>query len=66
MDKELNMKHLQGNYSALKFIPTRSVIQVIVEIPIEMGDKVYSVLGFPNPKAEIPVLISVYDSEDGQ
>lgn len=46
-----------GSYSDLKVVKTRSVVQVIIEIPLERGDEVTGLLGLPQPNAEIPVAI---------
>lgn len=46
-----------GSYSDLKVVKTRSVVQVIIEIPLERGAEVTGLLGLPQPNAEIPVAI---------
>lgn len=50
-----------GSYSNLIVVKTRSVVQVVIEIPIERGGEVTALLGFPNPSAEVPVLVSRWD-----
>lgn len=47
------MTAFQGTYSDLKFIKTRKVAQVWIEIPIEMADAVIAALGAPNPSSEV-------------
>lgn len=49
---------IQGNYSDLKFIKTRSVVQIIIEVPIEQGEAVVKAFGCPQPGSEIPVAIA--------
>ena len=49
---------IAGNYSDLKFIKTRSVAQVIVEIPIEQADAFLKMFGAPQPGKEIPVALA--------
>jgi hypothetical protein len=48
----------QGYYSDLKFIKTRSVAQVVIEIPIESGDAFVQAFGTPNPASEVLVAIA--------
>lgn len=47
-----------GTFSDLKLIKTRSVIQVVIECPIEGWQQLTKVLGFPIPGTEIPVAIA--------
>jgi len=47
-----------GTFSDLKLIKTRSVIQVVIECPIEGWQQLTRVLGFPIPGTEIPVAIA--------
>ena len=51
------MDGILGSYSNFKIVPTRSVVQVIIEVPIERGGEVTDLLGFPRPGAEMPVYI---------
>jgi hypothetical protein len=46
-----------GTYADLKTIKTRSVVQVVIEVPIEMGEHVVRVFGFPQPGREVPVVV---------
>ena len=43
---------LHGTYADFKLVKTRSVVQVIIEIPIERSDEVHDVLGLPHPSEE--------------
>ena len=52
---------IQGRYADLKFIRTRSVCQIVIEVPIEDGGKVMDALGPPLPSAEVPVAIARLD-----
>lgn len=47
-----------GSYSNMIVVKTRSVVQVVIEVPIERGGEITSLLGFPNPAAEVPVVIA--------
>ena len=49
---------IQGNYSDLKTVKTRSVAQMIIEVPIEQGEEIVRIFGFPRPGQEIPVAIA--------
>lgn len=44
---------LVGSYHKFNTVPSRSVVQVIIEFPIESAVDVVEVLGIPNP-AEPP------------
>ena len=47
-----------GTFADFKTVKTRSVVQVIVEVPIERGKQVVEAFGFPRPGAEVPVAIT--------
>jgi hypothetical protein len=49
---------ISGTYADLKFIKTRSVAQVVVEIPIEAADAFLKLFGAPQPGQEVPVAIA--------
>lgn len=44
---------LAATYSDLKFIRTRKVCQLVLEIPIEQAGQVVDLLGAPNPAEEV-------------
>jgi hypothetical protein len=50
-----------GVYSDLKIIKTRSVVQIVVEVPLERGKEVTDLFGLPQPNAEIPVVVARMD-----
>lgn len=50
-----------GNYSDFKLVKTRSVVQLVIEVPIEHGEKVMAAFGLPQPGAEIPVAVARLD-----
>jgi hypothetical protein len=52
-----------GAYSDFKLVKTRSVVQMIVEIPIEYGEKVTRMFGLPQPGAEVPVVVARLDAQ---
>jgi hypothetical protein len=52
-----------GTYADLKIIKTRSVVQIVVEVPLERGKEVTDLLGLPQPNAEIPVVLARMDAE---
>lgn len=47
-----------GTFSDLKSVKTRSVVQLIVEVPIERASQVVAAFGFPQPGGEIPVVVA--------
>ena len=51
----------QGFYSDLRFIKTRSVAAITIEIPIEQASAFVAAFGAPTPGAEIPVAIARID-----
>lgn len=50
-----------GNFSDFKIVKTRSVAQVVVEIPLERGKQFIAAFGVPQPGSEIPVAIALLD-----
>ena len=59
------MEHaaIQGTFADLKSVKTRSVVQMVVEIPIEQAEQVIKAFGFPQPGAEIAVAVARLDPE---
>jgi len=49
---------LPGTFADLKTVKTRSVVQMIVEFPIERGADVVAMFGFPQPGQEVPVAVA--------
>lgn len=49
---------MTGNYADFKLVKTRSVVQMIIEIPIERGGEVTRMFGLPQPGEEIPVAVA--------
>ena len=47
------MSAIAGTYSDLKFIKSRSVAQVVVEVPIERAADVVALFGTPQPGGEV-------------
>lgn len=47
-----------GTFADFKTVKTRSVVQLIVEVPIERGKQVVEAFGFPQPGAEVPVAVT--------
>ena len=54
---------IQGVFSDLKNIKTRSCVQIVIEVPIEQAGMVIDALGWPQPGAEIPVAIARLNDE---
>lgn len=49
---------ISGTYSDLKLVKTRSVVQIVVEVPIEQAEAVVRAFGIPQPGKEIPVALA--------
>lgn len=47
-----------GTYSDLRFIKSRKVAQVVIELPIEQANRFLQAFGAPNPTAECWVAIA--------
>lgn len=54
----MNNAIASGSYADMKIVKTRSVMQVVVEIPIEQANSFIEMFGVPVPGAEIPVAIA--------
>ena len=54
---------IQATYYDLKFIKTRKVAQITLEVPIEQGDAVVQMFGTPKPDKEMWVAIARLDKE---
>ena len=52
----------EATYSDFRLVKGRKVVQFVFEVPIELADKAYSVLGgMPNPAAEVWVGVARLD-----
>lgn len=49
---------IQGTFADFKLIKGRSVLQIVVEVPIEYGEAVIKAFGVPQPGHEIPVAVA--------
>lgn len=49
---------LPGTFADLRTVKTRSVVQMIIEFPIERGADVVAMFGFPQPGQEVPVAVA--------
>lgn len=49
---------IQGNYADFKLVKTRSVCQLVIEVPIERAEQAIKAFGIPQPGAEIPVAVA--------
>lgn len=54
---------IAGTFSDLKTVKTRSVVQMIIEVPIERGAEIIAAFGFPRPGDEVPVAVARLDPE---
>jgi hypothetical protein len=52
---------IQGTFADLKTVKTRSVVQMVIEVPIEQGAQIVSAFGFPRPGEEVPVAVARLD-----
>lgn len=55
----------RGSYSDLKVVKSRSVVQVVVEIPIEQSASFVAAFGMPQPGAEVPVALALLKASPG-
>lgn len=49
---------ISGDYVDLKFIKTRKVCQMVIEVPIELGPQIVTAFGTPQPDSNVPVAIA--------
>ena len=49
---------IQGTFADLKTVKTRSVVQLVIEVPIEEGERVIQAFGFPQPGREAHVAVA--------
>jgi hypothetical protein len=49
---------ITGNYADFKLVKTRSVAQIVIEVPIEQAQEALSLFGIPQPASEIPVAVA--------
>lgn len=47
------MTAILGTYSDFKLVKTRSVVQVVIEVPLERAHEVTELFGLPQPGAEV-------------
>ena len=52
----------QGDYVEIRFIKTRKVAQIWVEIPIEAATAFVAAFGAPNPATTVPVALARLDT----
>jgi hypothetical protein len=56
---------ISGSFADYRLVKSRSVLQVIVEIPIEQQGAAFAALGYPLPGTEIPVAVARLNSPAG-
>lgn len=49
---------ITGTFADLKSVKTRSVVQLIIEAPIEQAEQIVAILGYPQPGKEVPVAVA--------
>jgi hypothetical protein len=54
---------IQGDYVDLRFVKSRKVAQVILEIPIETAARFVEAFGTPNPATGVPVALARLNTE---
>lgn len=55
---------INGTFADLKSVKTRSVVQLIVEVPIEQASQVVAVFGYPQPGNEIAVTVVRFNPDE--
>ncbi len=53
---------VQGTYADFKIVRTRSVIQMVIEVPVEHWKPLVDAFGMPQPGEEIPVAVARLDT----
>lgn len=56
---------ITGDYVGLRFVATRKVCQIVLEIPLEAGASFVAAFGTPNPAEGVPVAIARLDPNAG-
>jgi hypothetical protein len=54
---------IAGSYSDFKLVKTRSVAQIVIEVPIEQAEAFLKAFGVPQPGAEKPVALALMNTE---
>ena len=54
---------ISGNFADIKLVKTRSVVQMVIEIPIERAKDVTDAFGWPQPGSEIHVAVARLKTE---
>src|ERR1019366_715702 len=49
---------IDGDFADVRSVKTRSVIQMIIEIPIERGEELIRMFGFPQPGKPVRVAVA--------
>jgi len=49
---------IEGTFADIKSVRTRSVVQMVIEVPIEHAAEIVSAFGFPQPGEEIHVVVA--------
>lgn len=49
---------IQGTFADLKTVKTRGMVQLVIEVPIEHGERVVRAFGFPQPGNEVHVAVA--------
>ena len=57
----MNAAAISGDYTDLKFIRTRKVCQVVIEIPMEQASAFIAAFGAPRPDGNVPVALAKLD-----
>lgn len=53
----------QGDYTGLRFVNTRKVAQVVIEIPLEQATAFVAAFGTPDPANGVPLAIARINTE---
>ena len=60
----MDSRIIQGTYSDFRYVKTRSVVQIIVEVPIEAAEAALELLGIPNPGSEKWVAVALLGDDE--
>jgi len=57
------MRAIQGTYADFKIVKTRSVAQMIIEVPLESANSVVEMFGLPRPNEELWVAVAALHTQ---
>lgn len=56
---------ISGSFADYRLVKSRSVLQLVIEVPVEQQGAAFAALGYPLPGTEIPVAVARMNSPAG-